>query len=165
MGSVKLKPLKADQLGDLYDHWYNNKMWPGGSFFHAAIQSADDLGKAHESGTFHAFEIKKGKKAQLFAIAVTSEDHLPHIDLYPATVDEELTPELGQAALEALIGWVFENTEVPTVHKYLDDEISPIHAKFEEWGFSAIESEESGDGNAWKVFALNRDAFSGSLGG
>ncbi len=160
MGATKLKAMSAEELEEMYDHFFENTLWPGGSFFHSMIHSAEDLASAMEEGVFHAFRSESG---DLFGLIVTHGDVPAHLDIIPVSTEEELSPEKGKPMLEALLAWGFEHTESDTFHKYLDHEAGPVLEKFQEWGFSAVESDECGDGEPWLVYAMNKDAFTGQL--
>ncbi len=161
MAATTLKAMAPEDLEGMYDHFFDNMVWPGGTFFHSMVHSAEDLAGAMEEGVFHAFLSESG---DLYGLIVTHADVPAHLDIIPLSTEEELTPEKGKPMLEALLTWGFENTPSDSFHKYLDHDAGPILEKFQEWGFNAIESEEQGDGEPWQVLAIEKGAFSGNLG-
>jgi len=161
MAAMTLKAMTAEELEGMYDHFFDNEVWPGGTFFHSMVHSAEDLTGAMEEGVFHAFLSESG---DLYGILVTHADVPAHVDIIPQSTAEELTPEKGKPMLEALLAWGFENTSSDAFHKYLDHEAGPILEQFQAWGFSPIESDERGDGEPWKVVAIEKGGFGGSLG-
>jgi hypothetical protein len=161
MAPTTLKTMTPKDLEGLYDHFFDTMVWPGGTFFHSMVHSAEDLAGAMKEGTFHAFLSESG---DLYGLIVTHDDVPAHLDIIPLSSDEELTPEQGKPMLEALLSWGFANTKSDAFHKYLDHDAGPVLDKFQEWGFQPIESDERGDGEPWQVLAIQKDAFSGNLG-